>query len=166
MPRVVAAGPVLGIVLAGVLFVETRGFDALAREGQLGPGFWPRLVLGGLVLGCIAKLVQDWRRAHGASARLEREEMSWLTLVGAIALIVLYVVGAGILGFVLATVQFVAAFMWVSGARAPVGIVLNAVVGTVVLIYAFVRLVYLPLPKGEGPFEALTLALYRTLGIF
>jgi len=26
--------------------------------------------------------------------------------------------------------------------------------------------VYLPLPKGDGPFEGFTLALYRALGIF
>jgi hypothetical protein len=29
-----------------------------------------------------------------------------------------------------------------------------------------VKLVYLPLPKGAGPFETLTLALYRTLRLF
>jgi hypothetical protein len=40
------------------------------------------------------------------------------------------------------------------------------VVGTVILLYVFVKLVYLPLPKGAGPLEGLTIALYRALGIF
>jgi hypothetical protein len=34
------------------------------------------------------------------------------------------------------------------------------------LLHLVVRLVYLPLPKGDGPFETLTLALYRALRIF
>jgi hypothetical protein len=34
------------------------------------------------------------------------------------------------------------------------------------LLYLFVKVVYLPLPKGDGPFEMLTLWLYRALRIF
>ena len=165
MSALAAIGPLLGIVVAAVLLLHTRGLDELAREGQLGPGFWPRLVLAGLALGCVAKLVDDWRRAHRPGGQ-ERADLSRATLIAAIALIVLYIVGAGSLGFPLATALFIAAFMWLCGARAPLPIAANAVVGTVALLYAFVRLVYLPLPKGDGPFEAVTLALYRALGIF
>jgi putative tricarboxylic transport membrane protein len=165
MRLISASGPLFGIAVAAVLLFHTRGFDALAREGQLGAGFWPRLVLAGLVAGCAAKLVGDRWRARGP-APTARPDISWATLVAAIALIVLYVVGAGSLGFALATLLFIAAFMWLCGARAPLGIAANALVGTVSLLYAFVRLVYLPLPKGDGPFEAITLALYRALGIF
>ena len=42
----------------------------------------------------------------------------------------------------------------------------TALLGTVVLLYIFIKLVYLPFPKGDGPFERLTLSLYRALGIF
>lgn len=37
---------------------------------------------------------------------------------------------------------------------------------TIGLLYLFVKVVYLPLPKGDGFFEAVTLALYRLLHIF
>jgi hypothetical protein len=40
------------------------------------------------------------------------------------------------------------------------------VLGTVGLLYLFVKLVYLPLPKGDGPLEVVTLGLYRVLRIF
>ncbi len=165
MQALAALGPLLGIVVAALLFLDTRSFDELAREGQLGPGFWPRLVLAGLALGCVAKLVGGRLRLE-RSAGHERADISRATLIAAIALIVLYIVGAGSLGFALATALFIAAFMRLCGARSPLSIVTNALVGTVVLLYAFVRLVYLPLPKGDGPFEAVTLALYRALGIF
>ena len=77
-----------------------------------------------------------------------------------------FVLAAPWIGFMLATTAFIAAFMVLAGARAPVTIAANAVVGTAVLLYTFVRLVYLPLPKGEGAFETLTIAVYRALRIF
>jgi NADH:ubiquinone oxidoreductase subunit 6 (subunit J) len=64
------------------------------------------------------------------------------------------------------TALFIAAFMALCGARSVATIAASVVLGTVGLLLLFVRLVYLPLPKGNGPFEALTLALYRTLHLF
>ena len=50
--------------------------------------------------------------------------------------------------------------------RSAPAITTNILVGVVALLYLFVRLVYLPLPKGDGPFEAVTLALYRALRLY
>ena len=71
-----------------------------------------------------------------------------------------------VLGFPLTTAAFIAAFMALAGGRSRVGLGASAVVGTVGLIYVFVKIVYLPLPKGDGPFETLTIALYRALRVF
>lgn len=165
-----AAGPILGIVIAVALFVATRTLDRVVTGDQLGPAFWPRLVLGGLALACAAKLVSAVRRSR-AVRRLTHDDTTLppiargkLTI--AIAVIVLYVAGTEVLGFALATAAFIAAFMAVCGARGPVTVATHAVLGTVVLVYLFVKLVYLPLPKGAGPFEALTLAVYRALHVF
>ena len=166
--RVVA--PLAGLVVAGGLFLGARGLDEIAREGQLGPGFWPRLVLAGLGVACLLKALREWRRATPGPAPGAATEsaapISRTRLAVGIALIVLYVLAAPWIGFMLATTAFIAAFMVLAGARAPVTIAANAVVGTAVLLYAFVRLVYLPLPKGEGAFETLTIAVYRALRIF
>ncbi len=80
--------------------------------------------------------------------------------------ILAYVVGTPLLGFPLATTGFIVAFMVVAGARSAPGIAATALLGTVSLLYAFIKLVYLPFPKGAGRFEGVTLALYRALGIF
>jgi putative tricarboxylic transport membrane protein len=79
---------------------------------------------------------------------------------------VAYAALAPVLGFPLTTLAFIAAFMTLAGARSAAGLAAGAVLGTVLLVYVFVKAVYLPLPKGDGPFEALTLALYRALRIF
>jgi putative tricarboxylic transport membrane protein len=165
--RAVAA-PLVGLALALGLFVGARGLDAVAREGQLGPGFWPRLVLLGLGVACLLKAGSEWRRARRPppAAAPAPEAVDAGRLAAGIALIVLYVLVAPWAGFALTTAAFVAAFMFLAGARSAVSIGANAVLGTVLLLYAFVRLVYLPLPKGEGGFEAVTLLIYRALRIF
>jgi putative tricarboxylic transport membrane protein len=163
------AAPLAGAIAAAALFIGTRGLDDVARGEQLGPGFWPRLVLAGLIVACVAKLIENRRRiapADPARPAAGLVEVRRTTLAVAVALIVLYVVLTPWLGFPLVTAGFIAAFMVLAGARSPLGIGLTAVVGTVGLLYLFVKLVYLPLPKGDGVFEALTLALYRALGIF
>ena len=45
-----AAPPLLGLLAAGLFLTLSRDLDQVARPGQLGPGFWPRLALGGLAL--------------------------------------------------------------------------------------------------------------------
>jgi len=92
--------------------------------------------------------------------------ISGARLTAAIAAILLYVLASPALGFPLATAVFIAAFLWLCGMRSVRAISAIALVGTVSLLYLFVKLVYLPLPKGDGPFEPLTLALYRFLRIF
>ncbi len=160
-----ATAPVLGVVVAVALLAASRGLDSMAAPGQLGPAFWPRLALIGLIVACLAKAVQETRAPSPSPAEVG-PPLARGRLAAAVALIVLYVLLAPALGFPLTTAAFIVAFMALSGMRSPIMLGLNAVGGTVALLYLFVKLVYLPLPKGDGPFEALTLTLYRTLGIF
>jgi hypothetical protein len=61
---------------------------------------------------------------------------------------------------------FIAGFMVLAGATSPLLVAANTVLGAVGLLYLFVKVVYLPLPKGAGALESATVALYRALGIF
>jgi hypothetical protein len=161
-----AAAPLLGLLLAAGLFHQAADLDAVAGPGQLGPGFWPRLTLAGLGLACLIKLVQAWRAPAPPVGADPDPVLARRTLALAIACLLGYVAGMPVVGFPLATALFVVAFMALGGARSAAAIAATAAGGTVALLYVFVKLVYLPLPKGDGPFEALTLALYRALRIF
>jgi putative tricarboxylic transport membrane protein len=158
----------VGAIVGAALLPGTWRLESLARDGQLGPGFWPRAALLGLIAACLAKAGEEWRRsrAGGRRASAPPSPIARATLMGGIASIVGYVAVAPLLGFPLATALFVVVFMMLCGTRAPAAIAANAVLGTTALLYLFVKLVYLPLPKGDGPFEAVTLALYRALRIF
>lgn len=157
-----------GVLGAALLLAAARSLDAVAPPGQLGPGFWPRLVLIGLALACVVQLVTDRRDVPEARPAVAQAApaVSTARLGASVAAVLAYVVAAPLLGFPLATVGFVVVFMLLAGARRARGIAATAVVGTVVLLYTFVKLVYLPFPKGAGAFERVTLALYRALGIF
>ena len=161
-PRRIA--PLLGIALAIALLPGTWGLDTVAR-GPLGPGFWPRLALIGLALGCLAKVVAEWRRDR-VSEHGSRPPISRAKLAAGIGALVLYVMLAPWLGFAIVSALFIAGFMALCGTRSIAALAASATIGTVSLLYVFVKLVYLPLPKGDGPFETLTLALYRALRLF
>ena len=166
VPRL--AAPLVGVAFAIALYPGTGGLDTMARG--LGPGFWPRLALIGLALACLAKFVEEWRRARAGTivtAGVDaRPPISRSKLAAGIALIMLYVLLAPYVGFPLVTALFIGMFMVLCGTRSVRAIAANVVVGTLGLLYLFVKLVYLPLPKGDGPFETLTLALYRALRLF
>jgi len=171
-----ALAPLAGILVASALAFLSRGLDDVAREGQLGPGFWPRLALVGFGLACLTRVAALWWTARrpavapvpgpAATAGDQPTPIQGAKLTGAIALIVLYVVATPLLGFALATAAFIVGFLVLAGMRSPAAVAANAIVGTVGLLYVFVRVVYLPLPKGVGAIEDVTIALYRALGIF
>ena len=169
MPPLRLIAPLGGVALAVALYPGTWGLDAVAR-GQLGPGFWPRMALIGLAGACAAKFVEEWRRARRAgviaSQAADPAAIARAKLVAGIVLILLYALLTPWLGFALATAVFVAAFLVLCGMRSLPAIAANVVIGTIGLLYLFVKVVYLPLPKGDGPFEALTLVLYRALRLF
>ena len=166
--RARVAALLAAVLGSGLLFATTWPLDAMVPRGQLGPGFWPRLVLIGLAVACLLKLREERRAGADVTARAETvpPRVSASRLVLGLACIFAYVIAGPLLGFALATAAFIVAFMVVAGARGAPGIAATALLGTVILLYTFIKLVYLPFPKGAGPFEPITLALYRALGIF
>jgi hypothetical protein len=158
--------PLAGVVVAAALLLAARGLDEVAAPGQLGPGFWPRLTLVGLGLACLAHALVAWRRRERGAPVAAAAPVSTPRLAGGIALVLAYVLATPPLGWALATPLFMVAFMRLGGARRWPALGVTAAVGTVALLYLFVKAVYLPLPKGDAPFEAVTIALYRALGIF
>ena len=69
------------------------------------------------------------------------------------------------LGFFSATVPYLAAFMALGGYRRWGVIAAVTVVGTLLLLFVFMKLVYVSLPIGRGPFAQVTLLLMQLMGI-
>jgi putative tricarboxylic transport membrane protein len=172
-----AALPYAAVLLGALfLYTQTAVFADLGREGHLGPAFWPRAVLVLLMIVCageIARVAFFFRPAepaavpHSAAPVTGEEEGERfpMLLLGGVAITVLYVPAMEAIGFFLATVIYLAAFMWIGRYRRPVVVAVTSVLGTLAFIYVFMKIVYVSLPLGDGPFRTLSAWLLAVLGV-
>jgi len=170
---------------AGYLYYLAANFSYHQRAGVLGPDAWPKLVLGVLIFLCLYEIakrllptrqdksadgaLEDLMRssleAHGAAGlRAAEESHPWL-LAGGMALTAIYVAAIQTLGFFLATVIYVAAFIALGGYRRWKTVAAVSVIGTLLLVFFFMRVVYVSLPIGREPFAQVTLLLMQLMGI-
>jgi hypothetical protein len=117
----------------------------------IGPGYYPRIVLGVTAAFAIALVVMDLlapRRAPGP-----RERLNYLLVVEMFALFGLYVGALPYLGFRIATFFYVAATNALldapRGARGWLRVLAVALITTVVVYYAFERYLTVLLPRGR-----------------
>ena len=168
-------GPVLKdlsgilIILAAsvVLFLLTGQIEQVPIPGQLGPAFWPRMILILLMVSCGirgAEVMVDRRK--GKAIRFGCEgEVRGVKLAAMIVILFVSVFLMDVVGFALANILFLLLFLRLAGVRKPLQLVAISVLGTVGLLYLFVKVVYLPLPKGQWLFDDVTILLYRVLRI-
>ena len=162
-------GPLLIFLCAMYIYVVAGGIDENPMPGQLGPAFWPKALLILLMISCGIKSLEIYKATvkEGAAAAKRASPASTDTLK--LSLMIVAVLGAVLLmdtiGFVLANFFFLLLFMRIAGYRQIPYLVLISGLGTVLLLYLFVKVVYLPLPKGQFFFDDLTIFIYRALHI-
>lgn len=170
---------------AAWLFYEATQIDFYRRPGTLGPDIWPKLVLGAMLAICVYEIVRvllspQWRGGasgvleemvkqskaeHGEAAEEAAAPASPLLLLGGIALTAFYVWAIQRLGFVLATAPYLAAFIALGGYRRWAINLAVSGIGTLVMMFFFMKVVYVSLPIGQEPFAQVTFALMRLMGI-
>jgi len=174
---VVAAG-------AAYLYSVAANIRYAARAGVLGPDFWPKAILALTLVVCAYKIVAtlvprrrgeeagvledliEESAAHrgGPAAAPAAESHLWL-LLGGIALSAGYVWALPKLGFFTATVPYLAAFIALGGYRRWGVVAALSVLGTLLLLFFFMKVVYVSLPLGQEPFLQVTLLLMQLMGI-
>jgi putative tricarboxylic transport membrane protein len=186
-PRIRAILPhTLLLILAGLFYGLATRIEApfTAGDTRIGPASWPKFVLGAMAALCLYEIVkrllvgtsftatgllQGLNRPPPASATAAEQTAEGGSahgkLAAGLAAIFAFVVGVPYLGFFSATVLFLAAFAWIGGFRRPLAVLLTAVLGGLVLVFIFVRVAYISLPLGQGPFRELSLVLLRLLGL-
>ena len=169
---------------AGYLFYSATRIEYAARSGTLGPDFWPKLILGLILAVCayeVVKLIVLRRHdeatgvlhdlvedttppADRPAADTDGPRHPW-RLVSGIALTAAYVALLPRLGFFTATVPYLAAFIVLGGYRRPGVIAATSFGGALLMLFFFMKVVYVSLPLGTGPFQRITLWLMQLLGI-
>lgn len=136
----------LGLLVFAVVYFQqsfaiTRGF----ASDRLGPAFFPRLLA--LVLAGLA-LILIMRAVSGRSDPTPPPVMRLGVFVGILVLMVAYAVALPWAGFLLATPLLLAAVIRLLGLRAWLTLGGTAVGVTLVLYFAFARVLHVLLPMG------------------
>ena len=171
---------------AGYLYYAAAHFQYHARTGTLGPDFWPQAILVLTIAVCLYEVIKIAVRGahtHDVVGVLEDmveesadkhaaaepdappvESHPVLLLLG-IGVTLLYVAAVQELGFFLATVSYLIVFMLIGGYRRWGVIAAVGLIGTLLLMYIFMKLVYVSLPIGVDPFSQVTFFLMQVMGI-
>jgi putative tricarboxylic transport membrane protein len=162
--------PVLIFALAFYFYVLAGKIEEVPIPGQLGPAFWPKIMLILLMISCGIKALEIILEQRREAAEVERQTLAQAVDIPKLAAMIASIVGVvyamEVLGFLLANFLFLMIFMKIAGWRKKVSLFIAPLMGTVCLLYLFVKVVYLPLPKGQWYFYDLTIFLYRLLRIF
>ena len=168
--------PYVLILLVSLYFYYLAGqFRFSAKPGNLGPDFWPKLLLGLTMAACLYEIIKTAFFLKMASPKEATEDKSekaqskkktypGLLVIG-IVMTVAYAYFVAILGFIICTFLYFALFMIVGRYRRIWAILANSVIGTLVLVVIFMKVAYVSLPLGQEPFSGVTFFVLRMLGI-
>ena len=165
-------GPLVTVAaaFAALAFLHVGSDTALVvDEESFGPDTWPRIMLYGVVASGMLWGVTRWRQARRTGAAQREEGMAEVDILRlGIGILTIAGYGAAIvyIGFAFATLLFLIVWFVLGGVRRLLPLMANSVLGTLALLYLFLSVAYLPLPRGVGAMDTLTVNLYRLLGIF
>jgi len=170
-----------GLMLAAsvLLYWAATKIESNAGPGRIGPDAWPKAILVFMVLLCAWEVVRRLAMrprlgprdgeaappAEGGEADQPPPAMQPGKLAAGIGLVFAYVIAVPWVGFFVATALFLAAFPWFGGLRRPLLTGALGLAGSLALVVVFMRVAYISLPLGVGPFQALSLALLKAIGV-
>ncbi len=175
------AAPYAAILAAGVYLYEVAlRIDYSRVPGRIGPDAWPRLILVPLIAICVAQVlrlafsrksgngegVADAAEEEGTGAGLHLSTRSHPRLAWAgIALTFVYLYAFEAIGFFSASVIYLLLLMFVGGYRRPLSALAISVATSLAFVFVFMKVVYVSLPHGKGPFLELSVAVMKLIGI-
>jgi putative tricarboxylic transport membrane protein len=159
---------VAALVLPAFMLKTTRPL----RGVGLGPAAWPRVMLALIAVCALIWLVQEllaWRRGRAAPAAepaTAAEVYSYPKALIGLVMILAYGWLLPIAGFPITTAVFIALWCLLGGVRHPLAVVALSLLGTGVLLWVFMGLALMPLSRGLGVFDRISIAILQLLGIY
>jgi putative tricarboxylic transport membrane protein len=164
-------GPIIGdaVILVFFLFLLLESFklQEVRRFGELGSGFWPILILGLasllsaiLLISSLMKRKEKEGKEAGESASPEsiasRKRARRIVAISSVATLV-YIFAMQWIGFALATLFYILAFIVILGERRKWVLVFSPILVTVFILLVFSKFIAIPFPKGIGIFSEFSL---------
>lgn len=164
--------PLALLLVALILPSQMFQSDQTASTIGLGPGAWPRAMLLGLAFFAVLWIARDFwvlsaaGRAPSLSIPVEDEHYHFGKAIIGLGLIVAYGWLLPVFGFAIATASFIAIWCLFGGLRNLLVIVPVTLIGTIALLWLFMGLALMPLPRGIGTFDNFSIWLLRATGIY
>ena len=139
------------------------GANTVMQAAQMGPAFWPRVILGAIILltGIISiETIRKIIKEKAWNESLMTMDRGKLRFFAAISLGVAYLTLLPILGFIAITPIFMIAFMLLLGEKSKGWIIGVPIVMTAVIVIMFTKAMYVPLPRGVWLFREFSLIFY------
>lgn len=172
------------LAIAGCLYFFASQIDYAAPGGRIGPDFWPKAILILAMATCayeiiknlfftsadhelpgVLKSIIEEAPAETEIAPQQEEKTYPHLLLTGMAMTVAYVALIETLGFFLSTFFYLAGFMLVGRYR-RIGVALaTSLIGSLVFMFVFMKIVYVSLPLGHEPFSQVSFLLMRLMGI-
>jgi len=171
------------LAVSAFLYLLANRIEFVAPGGRIGPDFWPKAILLLAIATCAYQIVKTLffarrdqkiagvlesiiEEAPADTAGEEPQARSYLHLLltGA-AMTIAYVVLIERLGFFLCTFLYLAGFTWVGRYRRPGIVLASSLLGSLVFMFVFMKIVYVSLPLGQEPFSEVSFLLMRLMGI-
>ncbi len=156
------------LLLAGAIycFIFIGGSDN-STATELGAAFWPRLILGLLILLLVVGLVNMIRKKDGKTPVTGEAVKAFFKsklLVGMVICIVTAVI-LPYIGFIPTSFLFLIAFGVLLGEKRPAVLLLTGLVATLILYIVFQGPLSIFLPRGYGFFRSFALMMEELLGL-
>lgn len=143
---IIGATAIIGSIL---FYTVVRGFPGGAIVDSVGPGLWPTISLIGLASMGTMLLMNALPRLK---VKEERSQEDWARAIGLFLIFACSLILMSIVGFILAAPLLIAATAWYLGLRQVRTLVRFSLGFSIALEGFFLYVLYIPLPKGIGPF--------------
>ena len=175
MRRIRAALPYGVVIAVGAFLYRTADHIEFEQaSGRIGPGAWPKIVLVLMLATALWGAVSAARKGGegGSAADADADEalvrppeihpgLVW----AAVGATIVYLLLLPELGFFLATILYSFALMNLGQYRRPLRAALLSLAIALAFMFMFMRVVYVALPAGVAPFDAVSYALMAAMGV-
>lgn len=166
---------VLVFCVAAFLLYRAEHFEFVASGDQVGPDSWPKLILYMIMATSAFEGIRRLLTARNAQSGspivpvtespFEREQADMRIVLTCVAASLVYLALFEIVGFFVDTLVFVMALIWIGRFRRFWTALVISLVTTLLFMLVFMRVIFVALPIGVGPFQLISTSLMRLLGV-
>lgn len=147
------------LAFAAFAYVGSFAFDREIEMYKFGAAWWPRVVIGLIVVAIVGQLLQDLKAGQPAR-RLDPNHFEKSSQHGrqfyvrmgiTLALPIVYASLLNGTGYYFTTPLFLAAYLYITGVRRARPLILVPLVIYAVVTFVFTRILYVGLPTGYWP---------------